>query len=239
MATRDRKKILILGGGFGGIHTAISLSKSLKHRDDLEIALVNKENYTIFQPMLAEVISGTLGLFDVVVPIRDLCPNLSLYLREIESIDLDRKCVLTAHPFRARKEEIEYDHLVLSLGLLENFSIVRGLTEHGFHFKNLGDALVLRNHLIQILEQADVEKNEESHRQMLTFVMAGGGFSGVEAIAEINDYVRGVARRYRNLKPEEIKILLIHSGPRILPELPESLSSYAQKILERKGLDPT
>ncbi len=228
-------RILILGGGFVAINAAKTLQRALKGRTGFEVTIINEENYTVFQPMLAEVISGSLGVFDTVVPIRDLCPRVNLYVRKVESIDLAKKVVVTSNPFRPKTEEIPYDHLVLALGQLENFSLVRGLTEHGLHFKNLGDALVLRNHLIRILEQADVEKDPALRRQMLTFVMAGGGFSGTEAIAEMNDYVRSVARRYRNLDPGEIQVVLLQSGPRILPELSESLSLYAHRILQDRG----
>lgn len=237
MKTAQRKRILILGGGFGGVNTAMSLHKTVKHRDDIEVAMVNDENYTVFQPMLAEVISGSLGILDTVVPIRDLCPELHLYVRRVEHIDLDHKVVVTSHPFLPQNEEISYDHLVLALGTLENFSIIRGLPEHGLHFKNLGDALVIRNKLIQLLEQADVERDEALRRRMLTFVVAGGGFSGVEAIAEMNDYVRGVAERYANLDPDEVQMILLQGGDRILPELSESLSLYAQRKLRERKVD--
>ena len=231
------KRILILGGGFAGVNTAMSLQKALKHRTDIEVAMVNEENYTLFQPMLAEVISGSLGILDTAVPIRDLCPRLKLYVRQVESIDLDKRVVVTSHALHPQTDDIPYDHLVLALGTLENFSIIRGLPEHGLHFKNLGDALVLRNHLIRLLEQADVEPDAELRRQMLTFVVAGGGFSGVEAMAEMNDYVRGVAKRYPNLRPAEVQAILLQGGPCILPELSEALSLYAQQLLQSKGVD--
>jgi NADH dehydrogenase len=237
MKRREHQRILILGGGFAGVNTAIALHKALKGRTDIEVALVNDENYTVFQPMLAEVISGNLGILDTVVPIRDLCPRVTLYVRKVESIDLARKVVLTSHGFRPQVDEIPYDHLVLALGTLENFAIIRGLPEHGLHFKNLGDALVLRNHIIQLLEQADVEQDAALRRRMLTFVVAGGGFSGVEAIAEMNDYVRGVAERYPNLNASEIQMILLQGGERILPELSETLSLYAQRLLRKRGVD--
>jgi NADH dehydrogenase len=215
----------------------MSLQKALKHRTDIEVAMVNDENYTVFQPMLAEVISGSLRMLDTVVPIRDLCPQIKLYVRKVESIDLDKKVVLTSHRFRPQIDEIPYDHLVLALGTLENFSIIRGLPEHGLHFKNLADALVIRNHLIQLLEQADIEQDAELRRRMLTFIVAGGGFSGVEALAEMNDYVRDVATRYPNLDPAEVQMILLQGGERILPELSESLSLYAQSKLRGRKVD--
>lgn len=237
MTEHERKRVLILGGGFGGVNTGMALQKALHGRDDIEIAIVNDENYTVFQPMLAEVISGSLGILDTAVAIRDLCPTANLYVRKVESIDVDRKVVTTSHPLRPQADEISYDHLVLALGTLENFAIIRGLPEHGLHFKNQGDALVIRNHIINLLEQADIEKDPEMRRKMLTFVVAGGGFSGAEAMAEINDYVRGVARRYANLDPKEIKMILLQGAPRLLLELPEALSNYTQRILRSRGVD--
>src|SRR5215468_7736931 len=196
MGSTARKRILVLGGGFGGIYTVRALQKALHGRTDIEIALVNQENYFVFQPMLAEVISGNISPLNTVTPIRDLCPGATLYVHTVERIDLDHKVVITSHGFRPGQSVLPYDYLVLALGTLENFGVVRGLQEHGLHFKNLGDALVLRNRLIHLLEEADIEPDAALRRRMLTFVMAGGGFSGVEAIAEVNDFVRDVARRY-------------------------------------------
>jgi NADH dehydrogenase len=237
MAERNKTTILILGGGFGGVYTAMRLQHALKGRSDVEIALVNRENYFVFQPMLAEVISGSIGVLHTITPIRHLCPRVSLYVRNVERIDLDRKVVVTSHGFRPQPHILSYDHLVLALGLLENFSAIRGLQEHGLHFKNLGDALVLRNRLVHLLEEADVEQDATLRRRMLTFVMAGGGFSGVEAIAEVNDFVRAAARHYPHLDPAELHVILLHSGARILPELPESLSHYAQRLLAHRQVD--
>lgn len=237
MIGHERKRVLILGGGFGGVNVAMGLQKILKDRTDIEIAIVNEENYTVFQPMLAEVISGSIGILDTAVAIRDLCPHANLYVRKVESIDVERKVVITSHTFRPQMEEIPYDHLVLALGTLENFAIIRGLPEHGLHFKNQGDALVLRNHLIHIMEQADVERDSDLRRQMLTFVVAGGGFSGVEAIAEMNDYVHGVAHRYPNINSKEVKMVLLQGGDRLLPEMPESLSHYTLRALRSRGVE--
>ena len=237
MWSTARKRILVLGGGFGGIYTVRALHKALHGRTDIEIALVNQENYFVFQPMLAEVISGNIGLLNTVTPIRDLCPGATLYVRTVERIDLDHKVVITSHGFRPEPSVLPYDYLVLALGTLDNFGVVRGLQEHGLHFKNLGDALVVRNRLIYLLEEADSEQDAALRRRMLTFVMAGGGFSGVEAIAEVNDFVRDVARRYPHVDPAELRVILVHAGPRILPELPASLSRYAQTMLTRRKVE--
>lgn len=233
-----RKQVVILGGGFAGVYTAQYLEKALGHGDDFEITLVNRENYFVFQPMLPEVISGSIGLFDTVSPIRRLLPKTNLHVRQIESVDLEA-CTVTTHPgFRQHPHVIHYDHLVVALGNVTDFRGLPGLPEHAMPFKDLSDAVRLRNHVIHALEEAAIEQDDqELRRQLLTFVVAGGGFSGVEVVAEVNDFVRGVARTYKTIDPAEIRVVLLHSGDRILPEMGEGLALYAQKLLAKRGVE--
>src|SRR5882724_12065888 len=206
-------RILILGGGFGGVYTALTLEQLLRHdlrRGAVELTLVNRENYMVFQPMLPEVISGSIGLVDTIAPIRRLCPNTNLYTRPIEKVDIQRSRVLTAAGLGTRPCELEYDHLVIALGNVTSLANLPGLAEHALPFKYLGDALTLRNRVIHTLEEADIEQDPELRRALLTFVVAGGGFSGVEAVAELNDFVRAAAGSFRNIRPEEIRVVLLH-----------------------------
>lgn len=230
-------RILILGGGFAGVYTAMTLEKLLRRRRDVQIGLVSKENYLVFQPMLPEVISGSIGLLDTICPIRRLCPRTDLYTREVESVDLANRVVTTSSGFRPRPYHLEYDHLVVALGNVTSFAGMPGLAEHALPFKYLGDALVLRNHLIHAMEEADIEPDPELRQALLTFVVAGGGFSGVEAVAELNDFVREGARSFRNLDPAAIRVVLVHSRDRILPELSLRLGSFARRLLERRGVE--
>ncbi|MGH7897020.1 MAG: NAD(P)/FAD-dependent oxidoreductase, partial [Candidatus Binatia bacterium] len=162
-------RIVILGGGFGGVYAAKSLEKALGRRDDLEIVLVNKENYFVFQPMLPEVISGTIGLLDTVCPIRRLLPKTSLHVREVESIDLKNRTLTTTPGFRPHAHVLSYDHLVLALGNVTDFRGLRGLPEHAMPFKNLADAVHLRSHVIRALEEAAIEDDDRDlRRQLLT-----------------------------------------------------------------------
>jgi len=235
---RQRSRIVVLGGGFAGIYTALALEKAMDGRDDFEVVLINKENYFVFQPMLPEVISGTIGMLDVVSPIRRLLPRTDLHVREVESVDLEKKVVMCSPGFRAQPHVVPFDHLVLALGSVTDFRGLRGLPEHAFPFKNLGDALNLRNHVIRALDEASIERHDERLRkQLLTFVVAGGGFSGVEVAAELNDFVRTVARNYPALDPREIRIVLLHGQDRILPEVEESLGVFAQNILMKRGVE--
>ncbi len=234
----SKPRILILGGGFAGVYAALELEKRLGARDDFEVLLVSKENYFVFQPILPEVISGTIGLTDVVSPLRRMLKKTEIQVREIEAIDLSRRVVRLAPGFLPHAHELTYDHLVFGLGTVTDFRGLRGLPEHALPFKDLSDALHLRHHVIRALEEAAIEKDDpELRRQLLTFVVAGGGFSGVEVVAELNDFVRYVARSFRGLDPSEIRVTLVHATDRILPELPESLGRFAEGILRRRGVE--
>src|SRR5215467_14760745 len=233
-------RILILGGGFGGVYTAMALEWLLRHdlrRGAVEIALINRENYMVFQPMLPEVISGSIGLVDTITSIRRLCPNTNLYTRQIEEVDLQHRRVIAAAGLGTRPCEIKYDHLVIALGNVTSPADLPGLAEHALPFKYLGDALAIRNRVIHTLEEADIARDPEARRSLLTFVVAGGGFSGVEAVAELNDFVRAAARSFRNVPAHEIRVVLLHAGGLILPELPPSLGRFAQRLLARRGVE--
>lgn len=234
----DRKpRVVIVGGGFGGVYVAHYLEK-LRKPGELEILLVNKENHFVFQPMLPEVISGTIGLVDVVMPLRRVLPKTDLHVREVEAIDLEARTITTSTGFHPHPHVVRYDHLVLALGTVTDFRGLRGLPEHAFPFKNLTDALSLRNHVIRALEEAAIETHDETlRRKLLTFVVAGGGFSGVEVVAELNDFVRHVLRSYPRIDPAEIKVVLLHAQDRILPEMDEKLARFAERILVSRGVD--
>ena len=240
MSTNRTTRILILGGGFGGVYTAIRLEKLLRRElagGEVEIALVSRDNYLTFQPMLPEVVSGSIGILDTITPIRRLCPRTDLYTRVIEEIDLGRHRVTLAAGVGSRQLHLGYDHLVIALGNVTSFAGQPGLSEHALPFKYLGDALALRNHAIHALEEADIERDSAARRGLLTFVVAGGGFSGVEAVAELNDFVRAAARSFRNIRPEEIRVMLLHAGDLILPELPRNLATFAQRLLMKRGVE--
>lgn len=236
MGVDGRKQIVILGGGFGGVYTARCLERLLRP-DEAEISLINRQNYWVYQPMLPEVISGSIGLTDVVSPIRRLCPHTHLVMREVEDIDLVNRIVTTSPGFRPRQKKIPYDYLVIALGEVTNFYGMPGMIENAMPFRTLADAMALRNHLIHVLEEADVEEDAELRRKLLTFVVGGGGFSGVEVIAEINNFVRDVKRHYIRLRSEQVRCVLVHSRGRILQEMADPLALFAQKILKKRGVE--
>jgi len=238
MSEKERTRILILGGGFAGVYTAMYLDKLLRSEPDVEISLVSRENYFVFQPMLAEVISGNIGLLDTVSPIHRLVPRCRLYIREIESISLPKRQVTLGPGFWPQSLVLEFDHLVLALGTVTDFRGITGLHQHALPFKNLADAVRLRNHLIHVLNEAEIESNSERRQQLLTFVVAGGGFSGVEVAAELNDFVRHMAKQFRSFSAADIRVVLVHSGKQILErEVGQKLSAYAQRLLQGRGVE--
>jgi NADH dehydrogenase len=167
-----------------------------------------------------------------------MLPLTDLHVRDIESIDTKQQTVTTTPGFRQQPSVVQYDHLVVALGNVTDFRGLRGLPEHAIPFKNLSDALYIRNHVIHVLEEAAIEhKDERLRRQLLTFVVAGGGFSGVEVVAELNDFVREVVRNFPQIDSSEVRFVLLHALDRILPELDEKLALYAQNILAKRGVD--
>jgi NADH dehydrogenase len=237
MNNSKSKKVIVLGGGFAGVYSVIHLIQYRNTDDNLDVVLINKENYMVFQPLLTEVISGTIDLTHCISPIRRLCPGAKLYTREIEKIDLEKKIITTSPSIKPTPLELSYDYLVIALGMVNNFSELPGLKEHALPFRNMADALILRNHLIHLLEEADNEQDQAMRHSLLTFVVGGGGFSGVEVAAELNDFVRDIAKRYFSIRNEEIKVILVHSGGQILPELTSKLGSYAMNLLTKKGVE--
>jgi NADH dehydrogenase len=232
------RRILILGGGFGGVYTAVHLEKLMTaaERENLEIVIVSRENYMVFQPLLPEVISGSVELNHVISPIRRLAKTARLYTREVESIDLLARKVVLAPCAKPASVSLSYDHLVIALGTQLDYSKIPGMREHSTPFKYLGDALRLRNKLVGALEAAETETRPEVRKALLTFVVAGGGFSGVECIAEMNDFLREAIRSYHNIWEDDLRLILLQRGARILPEITEGLSTFASQLLMKRGV---
>src|SRR5436190_6808507 len=233
------KRILILGGGFGGVYAAVHLGKMLNREEleETEIALVSRENYIVFQPLLPEVISGSVELNHVIAPIRRMAPKARLYTRDIESIDPNARTVTLSPGAKPEPLTLSYDQLVVAMGTRLDHSKIPGMREHASPFKYLGDALYLRNQLVRALEEAETETDPEMRRHLLTFVVAGGGFSGVECIAEMNDFLREAVRAYHNISERDLRLILLQRGDRILPELTDSLAAFAHKLLSKRGVE--
>ena len=237
--SHPKKRIVILGGGFGGVYTAVHLGRLLSRREleTIEIVLVNRENYIVFQPLLPEVISGSVELNHVIAPIRRLAPHARLYTGGIESIDLAARVVTFSDEVRPVPLAIRYDHLVVAMGTRLDDSQIPGLREHAIPFKYLRDALYLRNQIVHSLEAAENESDPETRGRLLTFVVAGGGFSGVECIAEMNDFLREAVHAYHHIAERDLRLILLQRGDRILPELTETLAAFAHRSLVKRGVE--
>lgn len=228
-------RILILGGGFGGLYTALELEKTIARDSDVEVTMVNRDNFFLFTPMLHEVAAGDLDLANIVNPFRKMLQRVNFFNGDVESIDLKAKKVTVFHGHEHHHHDLEYDHLVLGLGSVTNFFRLPGLEERALTMKSLGDAIFLRNRMIANLEAADFECFPDQRQSLLTFVVAGGGFAGVETIASMNDFLRSAIKFYPHLSEEMLRVVLIHPGSVILPELGEKLGRYAQtKLAQRK-----
>ncbi|MDH3442733.1 MAG: NAD(P)/FAD-dependent oxidoreductase, partial [Deltaproteobacteria bacterium] len=233
---KEITRILILGGGFGGLYTALELEKAFGGDASVEITLVNRENFFLFTPMLHEVAASDLDITTIVNPIRKMLRRTKFFDGEVTSIDLARRQIGVTHGIDAsHPHELAYDHLVLALGSVTNFYAIPGLQERALTMKSLADAVYLRNRLIEHLEEADFECCAALREPLLTFVVAGGGFAGVETVAAINDFLREALKFYPNLTEEMLRVALVEFAPSILPELGPELGRYAlEKLAGRK-----
>ncbi len=239
-------RILILGSGFAGVEVLRRLQrKFLKKNNNIDITLVSRDNFLLFTPMLHEVSSGMIEIRHIVTPIRTFSKKANFYEANIQSIDLQNKKVIITHKIGKRSEPtpyekrvLQYDYLVIALGNETSFFGMEDIKRHSFTMKTIDDAIVLRNHVINMLEQASLEQeNSELRESLLTFVVVGGGFGGVETVGELNDFVKDTVREYyKNILISDIKIILVNSHDKILPELGEELGSFALQKLKERGV---
>jgi NADH:ubiquinone reductase (H+-translocating) len=237
------KQIVILGGGFAGRTTAECLEREFGADRSVAFTLISDTNALLFTPMLAEVAGSSLEPTHISSPLRTSLRRTRVLRGRVTEIDLDRHRVVLALDRSDRDEttpgalrEIAYDHLVLALGSVANFFGLENIEKHALNFKSLLDAIRIRNHVIDMFELADRTTDDKQRAELLTLVIAGGGFAGAELAGALNDFSRGILADYPNLRPEELRVILVHSGARILPELSESLSDYAQQTMSARGV---
>jgi NADH:ubiquinone reductase (H+-translocating) len=230
-----RTRILILGGGFGGVYTARHLEKLCKRRPDVEVVLVSRDNFLVMTPLLFEVCSGILDARHCSFPIRAFLRSTRFIEATVQGIDLQRRVVLLTAG--GRGGELAYDHLVLALGGMTNRGMIPG-SEHAFTFKTLADAFLLRNHMIERFERADVESDLNRKRRLLTFVIIGGGLVGVELFGELTALVDEITPLYRHVSRDEVRFVLLQAGDRIMPEIDTKLADYGARVLGgRRGAE--
>ncbi len=237
MTQAAKRRVVILGGGFAGVYTARYLTKLLKRRDDVHVELLSEENYFVFQPLLPEVAAGGVNPNHVVNPIRDLVPRAQFRWCRVAGIDAVKKAVQVVQGEGRALVEVPYDHLVFALGKVSDFSSMPGVDEHSLPLKDLDDAFRLRNHVFRCLELADIESDPAEKKALLTFVIAGGGFSGIETTGELSELLRKCIASFRNVEMEEVRLCLVHSRDLVLPEMATELGKAADKILRQRGVE--
>jgi NADH:quinone reductase (non-electrogenic) len=228
-------RIVIAGGGFAGLYAAMHFDKRLARRADVEVTLISHENFILFTPMLHEVAAGDLYPGDIINPLRRILRHVKVVEAEVCTVDLTGRIVGCRGGIAERELNFEFDHLLLTLGSETNFFNMDGVRDWSVTMKSLTDAALLRNRMVALLEEASLQSDEAARRQLLTFVIAGGGFSGAETTGAVNDFVRENVRYYPQLREELIRVVVVHPGNFILPELGEELGHYAErKLRERK-----
>jgi NADH dehydrogenase len=230
----DKKRIIIIGGGFGGVKCAETLSRELS-REQADVVLFDRQNHLVFSPLLAEVVGSSINPLDVVVPLRQLLPRVFCRTDEIHNIDF-AKSEVEYHGEDSQAARMRYDHLVIACGSVTNLNVVPGMADHAYPLKTVADASKLRSHLMAQMEQAEISSDAARKRWHLTVLVVGGGYSGVEAAGEINDLIRASARYFHNWKIPDMKVVLIHSRDQILPEISPGLREFARKKMEQAGV---
>ena len=228
-------RIVVLGGGFGGVTTVRHLERVLRRHKEVEITLVSRENFFVLTPLLFEACSGRLELRHCAQPIRAALRRARFIEATVESVDLDRQLVRAVAP-EGDAYGLPYDHLVVALGASTNDGLIPG-SPNALTFKTMADALVLRNHLIECFERADAATDAAERRGCLTIVVVGGGLVGTELVGELTAFADDVLRFYPRIRRNEVCFRLFEAGPRILPEIDAQLAATAARVLERRGVD--
>jgi NADH dehydrogenase len=228
-------RVVVLGGGFGGVATARHLERVLRGHVDVEITLVSRENFFVITPLLFEACSGRLELRHCAQPIRAALRRARFVEATVERVDVERQ-IVRAVAAGGVPHDLPYDQLVVALGASTNEQLIPG-SSHAFTFKTMADALVLRNHLIEQFERADAASEPAARRACLTVVVIGGGLVGIELLGELSAFADDVLRFYPRLRRDEIRFLLFEAGARLLPEIDAELAAVAARVLRRRGAD--
>ena len=211
--------VVILGGGYVAIYACRALAPAVK-AGKLEVTVISRENYQVFHGFVGEMLTGRLSPSHILSPARRIFPGARFHLAEIQRIDVKRKNITTTRKLDDARFDIQYDHLVICPGSTDRSEAYPGLAEHAFKLKTYGELLSLRNHMISMFELADIEQNEEERRRLLTFFIAGGGYAGTEIAGELSDLMRRLTKKeYKGINRAEARVVLVHPGPTILPEL--------------------
>ena len=232
-----KKKIVILGGGFAGVECTRQLESKFGNDPDIELVMVSEDNFLLFTPMLPQVASGMIETRHIVLPIRTICKKTKFYEGRIKNIDPFGKLVNLWGTGDKRSISIHYDFLVVALGSETNFFGMADVEKNAYTMKTLNDAVVLRNRIIDMLEQAENETNPILRKSFLNFVVAGGGFAGIETAGELMDLILDARKHYPTIHKDDLKVVVIEALPMILPGFNEKLAEFAKQKLIERGID--
>jgi NADH dehydrogenase len=228
-------RILILGGGYVGLYSALGLERRLKPHE-AEITLVSPESYMTYQPFLPEAAGGNIEPRHVVVPLRPTLKRTKLIYGRSTRIDHERK-VASVAPLEGAAYDVPYDQVIIAVGSVSRVLDVPGLNDHAIGFKSVGEAIYLRNHVLERMEAADSTSDPDVRRAALTFLFVGGGYAGVEALAELEDMARDARKLFTSIALEDMRWVLVEAAPRILPEIGDSLAAYAVEVLRERNIE--
>ena len=231
------KKILVLGGGFAGVECVRKLESYFPKEEEIQITMVSEDNFFLFTPMLPQVASGTIETRHIVIPVRTLLKRAKFYEAEVRNIDPYGKTVTLNGTKEKRGISLHYDYLVLALGSQTNFFGMDKLEELAYSMKTLNDAVVLRNRVIDMLEQADNETDPILKKSLLTFVIVGGGFAGIETAGELMDLLHDARKFYPNIEKTDIRVIVLEAMAAILPGFNEKLAKFALEKLHERGIE--
>ncbi|HEX8973382.1 NAD(P)/FAD-dependent oxidoreductase [Oryzihumus sp.] len=229
------KRIVVLGGGYVGLYTSLGLLRKLR-AGEATVTVIDPRSYMTYQPFLPEASAGSLSPRHVVVPLRRVLKGAEILNAHVTKVDHARK-VVTVEPLEGPSYEVPYDEVVVALGSKARTLPIPGLAEQGIGFKTVEEAIWLRNHVLRCLDLAASTQDAERRRRALTFTFVGGGYAGVEAIAELEDMARYALRYYPQVRPDELRFVLVEATGRILPEVGEDMGRYTLDELRQRGLD--
>jgi NADH:ubiquinone reductase (H+-translocating) len=236
VAPAIKTRVVIVGGGYAGVAAAETLEKEFARDPEVEIWLVSSTNYLLHTPLLSEVAASAVDARNISPPLRSAFRRVQVVQGTVEQVDMHQRILYLQASPRSPQRTLRFDHLIVAVGAIPNFFGNKSIKENCFQFKTLNDAVRLRGHIIGMFERADQEENREKRSALLTILVAGGGFAGVELIGSLNDFARGISLYYPNIDPDEICPILVHSGTTILPELSAELGQYAQQKLAERGV---
>jgi NADH dehydrogenase len=235
MTGRERPHILIVGGGYVGMYTALALQKKLR-KGEATVTVIDPLSYMTYQPFLPEAAAGNLEPRHVVVPLRRVLPHAQILNGRVTKIEHGRRTV-TFLPNAGDAFEISYDTIVVAPGSIARTLPIPGLAQVGIGFKTVGEAIFLRNHVLAKLDIAASTSEEPVRKRALTFVFVGGGYAGVEALAELEDMARDATKSYDGIEPSDMRWVLVEASGRILPEVSEDMGRYTVRELERRDIE--